>query len=48
MLFAMTNGYDSMATPQELFDITMAVAQGQVQVEALAIWFRQHLKASEN
>jgi death-on-curing protein len=47
VLFALSNGYEPMATPHELFDVTMAVAQGTVEAEALAIWFRQRLRSIE-
>jgi len=47
VLFGNINGYASVATPEELFDITMAVAEGKVEVEALAIWFRQRLRPIE-
>lgn len=43
VLFAAVNGQDCIATPDELFEVTMAVARGDLEVEALAIWFRQRL-----
>ena len=45
MLFVIANGYEPLATPEELVEVTLAVAEGKVEVEALAIWFRQRLKA---
>ena len=47
VLLASVNGFDCLATPDELVAVTLAVAKGGVQVEALAIWFRQRLHAGE-
>ncbi len=47
IIFAEHNGYDCLATSDELADITLAVADGKVEVEALAIWFRQHLRVTD-
>ena len=35
------------ASDEELERLTLAVAEGKVAVEALAIWFRQRLRATE-
>ena len=35
------------ASDEELEQLTLAVAEGKVAVEALAIWFRQRLRATE-
>ena len=35
------------ASDEELEQLTLAVAEGRVAVEALAIWFRQRLRATE-
>lgn len=35
------------ATDEELEQLTLAVAEGKVAVEALAIWFRQRLRSAE-
>jgi death-on-curing protein len=37
------NGQGIQATDEALETITMAVAEGKVEVEALAIWIRQRL-----
>lgn len=37
------NGCDTTILPQELEEITLAVARGEMDVEPLAIWFRQRL-----
>ena len=47
LVFAELNGHDLVATPEELVAITLAVAEGKVAVEALAIWFRQRLTMVE-
>lgn len=45
ILLAHVNGFECLATPDELVDVTLRVAEGQVAVEALAIWFRQRLRS---
>ena len=35
------------ASDEELEQLTLAVAEGKVAVEALAIWFRQRLRTAE-
>lgn len=42
--FVERNAFVLTATDQELIDITLAVAEGKVEAEALAIWFRQRLR----
>ena len=41
------NGQTFLATPGELVEMTLAVAEGKVAVEALTTWFRQRLQATE-
>lgn len=45
MLFALVNGFECLATPDELVAVTLDVAKGDIEVEALAIWFRQRLRS---
>jgi len=47
IVFAESNGHECLATPDELVDTTLAVAEGKMAVEALAIWFRQRLRSVE-
>lgn len=47
VLFVRLNGSELRATPEELVEITLATAAGKTQVEALAIWFRQRLRATD-
>jgi death-on-curing protein len=47
ILFVELNGQTFVATPGELVEMTLAVAEGKVAVEALTIWFRQRLRATE-
>jgi death on curing protein len=47
ILFVELNGQTFLATPADLVEKTLAVAEGEVAVEALAIWFRQRLRATE-
>jgi death-on-curing protein len=44
LLFAEVNGFECLATPDEVVEVTLTVARGDLQVEALAIWFRQRLR----
>jgi prophage maintenance system killer protein len=43
--FLAVNGHDILATDEELESLTFSVARGEVEVEALAIWLRQRLRA---
>jgi death-on-curing protein len=47
IVFVELNGWEFLATPGELVEMTLAVAEGKVAVEALAIWFRQRLRTAE-
>lgn len=47
IVFVEMNGLDFLATPEELVQITLEVAKGAIEVEALAIWFRQRLRSAE-
>ncbi len=44
IVFVEFNGYEFLATPDELVDTTMALARGEMAVQALAIWFDQRLR----
>jgi death-on-curing protein len=44
VLFALINGCWSLASPDELVSITLDVSKGEIEVEALTIWFRQRLR----
>lgn len=46
-LFLQLNGFLLEASDEELEQLTLSTAAGKIQVEALAIWFRQRLRASE-
>lgn len=43
--FVEVNGSTLRATDDEFEDMTLAVAEGRVEIEALSIWFRQRLVA---
>jgi death-on-curing protein len=45
IVFVTVNDWEFLATPDELVDMTLALAEGRVAVEALAIWFRHRLRA---
>ena len=47
VVFADSNGHEFLATPDELVETTLAVAEGKMTVQALAIWFRQRLRSVE-
>lgn len=47
IVFAESNGHEFLATPDELVETTLAVAEGKMAIEALAIWFRQRLRSVE-
>jgi death-on-curing protein len=47
ILFVELNGQTFLATPGEVVEMTIAVAKGNVAVEALTIWFRQRLRATD-
>jgi death on curing protein len=44
IVFVESNDHEFLATPDELVETTIAVAEGKMAVEALAIWFRQRLR----
>lgn len=46
-LFLELNGYRLAAADEELEDITMTVARGEIDAEALAIWFRQRISRED-
>jgi prophage maintenance system killer protein len=41
------NGYRLAATDEDLEQITLAVARGELDAEALAIWFRQRISRED-
>jgi death-on-curing protein len=43
VLFLLTNGQRLDAPPKELEEITLTTARGEIDAEALAIWFRQRI-----
>ena len=45
LVFIALNDHDFDGTPDELVRTTLSVAEGRLGVEALAIWFRQRLRA---
>ncbi len=44
IVFVESNGYEFLATPDELVATTLTLAEGRMAVEALAIWFGQRLR----
>ncbi len=46
-LFVLLNAATLIAGDDEIVDITLAAAKGKVAIEALAIWFRQRLRAQD-
>ena len=47
LLFLLINGYQAEISVGELEEITMTVARGELDAEALAIWFRQRISREE-
>jgi death-on-curing protein len=47
IVFVELNGWEFLATPGGLTEMTLAVAEGKVAAEALTIWFRQRLRPAE-
>jgi death on curing protein len=47
IVFAELNDHEFLATSDELVEMTLAVAEGKIQAEALAIWFRQRLRTAD-
>jgi death-on-curing protein len=47
VVFVESNGHEFLATPDELVETTLAVAEGKMAVEALKIWLRQRLRSVE-
>ncbi len=45
-LFVLANGYEVRAGDDELEELTLAVARGELDIEPLTIWFRQRLVQS--
>lgn len=46
-LFLGLNGYRVTATDDELEEITLTVARGELDAEALSIWFRQRISRED-
>jgi death-on-curing protein len=42
-LFVLANGYEVRAGDDELEELTLAVARGELDIEPLTIWLRQRL-----
>lgn len=47
LLFLYANGVEPVLSSTELTRMTLAVASGDVEAEALAIWFRQRIRRPE-
>jgi prophage maintenance system killer protein len=47
IVFVESNGFEFLATPDELVETTLRVAEGKLTSEALAIWFRQRLRSAD-
>jgi death on curing protein len=43
LVFLLVNGSEVEASSEELVEITLAVARGEIDAESLAIWFRQRI-----
>lgn len=47
LLFIRVNGMQPLITPEELTEVTMSVARGELSAQALAIWLRQRLRPED-
>lgn len=47
LLFLAVNGYRAEIRSEELVEITLTVARGELDAEALAIWFRQRVSRED-
>ena len=47
ILFRAANGYQADISPEELEKVTLTVARGEPDTEALAIWFRQRISRED-
>ena len=47
LVFLVANGLEPTFGPEELTDITLSVARGEVEAEGLAIWLRQRTRRRE-
>lgn len=47
LIFIDLNGHEFIGTAEDVVATTLAAAEGKVAVEALAIWFRQRLRAAQ-
>ncbi len=47
LIFVALNGQVVRTPPDQLVAVTLAAAEGEVAVEALAIWFRQRLRPAD-
>jgi death-on-curing protein len=47
VLMLLANDVEPVFTPEELTEVTLAVARGEVEAQALAIWFRQRTRPRE-
>lgn len=47
IVFLEANGWEFLATPDELVDVTLGLAGGETEVGALTIWFRQRIRFTD-
>ena len=47
IVFLEANGWEFLATVDELVDVTLGVASGEIEAGSLTIWFRQRMRISE-
>ena len=46
LVFLLVNGWETQATPTELEKVTLALAEGSIDVESLSIWWRQRCRVN--
>jgi death on curing protein len=47
VLFLVANGFEPLVSSDELTAITLAVARGEVEAQALSIWLKQRIRARQ-
>lgn len=47
LLFLVANGFEPVFGSDELTVLTLALARGEVEAEALSIWFKQRIRARQ-
>ncbi len=47
IVFLEANGWEPLASPDEVVEVTLGVASGEIEIGALTIWFRQRIRSAD-